>query len=151
MQGYFLIQCCSKFSFIYLFQIADSSMGICSCLLSPSSFLFVLIHKLQGITQTFKSFHANPEPGTASISLVLYYKGLHPRQMCLCGGAQLHSPHTSPIHQIGLFQHLLQHSSVPEASYHLAHHLFLFEPGITLLLPVGTRLSCYLQSNERKT
>lgn len=108
----------------------------------------MLIPKLKGVTWTFKLFHANPEPGTASIYLVFYDKGLHPRQMWLCGWAQRHSPHTLPIHQKRLFQHILQHSSVPEASY---HHPFLFEPGIILLLSVGTRLNCYLQSNERKT
>lgn len=67
------------------------------------------------------------------------------------GWAQLHSPHASPIHPLRLFQHRWQHSSVPEASYHLAHDLFLLEPGTTLLLSVGTGLNCYLQSNERKT
>lgn len=47
---------------------------------------------------------------------------------------------------VWLFGHLLQHSPVPEALC-----LFRLEPGITLLLPVGTRLSCYLWSDERKT
>lgn len=75
-------------------------MGICSCVLFSPSFPAVLTHTLQGIAETFKYFHANPQLAVASIYLVFYYKGLHPRQMCLCGWAQRHSLHTSPIHQL---------------------------------------------------
>lgn len=131
--------------------MAETNLGILFLPAFSPSILDILIYKLKGVTWTFKLSHTNPPPGTASIS-VFYYKGLHPNKCgWLCGWTPLRSPHTSPVHPMWLFPHWLQRSSVPEASYLLAHHLFLLEPGITLLLPAGTRWNCYLQSNERKT
>lgn len=122
-------------------------MGICSWLLSFPFFSRCFDAQITGNNRCFNLLW-NLEPGMVRIYLIFYV--FHPRWMCFCGWAPcvLHIP--SPFIREACF-YIFVPSFVPEASSHLATTFFLFEPGITVHLPVGTRLSCYLQSNERKT
>ena len=141
-------QHCSKLSFSSFFlKTAIPNRGICSCLLSFPFFSRCFDAQITGSNGSFNLLW-NLEPGMVSIYLIFYV--LHPRWVCFCGWAPCVPHIPSPFIGEACF-YIFVPPSVPEASSRLATTFFLFEPGITVHLPVGTRLSCYLQSNERKT
>lgn len=147
--SYFPIQWCSKLSLSFFFFLADPNTDIWSCLVS------LFFSRCFGTPVTGTNRHLNlsiqilsqGQPGSTSS----FTMKTPPETDMLLWLSSTRSPHTWPIHQIQPFQYFCSTLLSLRLRTSWPHYLFLLKPGITPILLAGTRLSCFLQSKERKT
>lgn len=118
--------------------MANTGLDILFLPAFPPYFSDPLIHKFKGVTWTQKLLHANPEPGTASIYLVFYYKGFHPTSLAVWLGSAAFSACLARTSD-AVVPTLIAAFSCPRGCVPLGPPPFPVRVGITLLLPAGTR------------